>query len=72
MPNLSTWLEGKKTYIFSVALVTVTVLYAFNLIDEHAFIVLSGLFGSGGLAALRSGQATESAKVISSTQEDHE
>ncbi len=55
---------GKKTFLAGIAIVTVTVLFAFNLIDDRTFTILTGLFGSGGLMALRNGQTTEADRLV--------
>jgi hypothetical protein len=58
------FLKGYKTYFIVLCITLITVAYAFNLIDEHAFTILMGLFGGGGLAALRHGQTSETEKLL--------
>lgn len=48
-----TFLKGYRTYILAGLTVTITILYAFNLIDLHSFTVLIGLFGGGAVGSLR-------------------
>ena len=55
MKDLIKWLEGKKTYICAILIAATSILYAQGIIDETTKNILLGLFGSSGLAALRSG-----------------
>lgn len=51
--KLSTWLEGKRTYIAALAGAIVVFLNLVDVIDQQTANVLLSLFGFGGLAALR-------------------
>ena len=48
-------MRGKKTYLFAIAIGALTAFKAMGWIDHAVYDVLLGLFGAGGLAALRAG-----------------
>jgi len=48
-------MKGYKTYLAAIAVAAVSVGHYLGWIDESAYVTLLGLFGAGGLAALRSG-----------------
>ncbi len=47
--------NGSKTYICAAGLALATFAKVMGWIDESVYNLLAGLFGAGGLAALRSG-----------------
>lgn len=49
------WLSGKKTYICAILVALATFAYQLGWIDAATLSLLLGLFGAGGLAALRAG-----------------
>jgi hypothetical protein len=48
-------LDGKKTYITAAALALASFALAMGWLDREQYEIIVGLFGSLGLAALRSG-----------------
>ena len=53
MKTLLDWLDGKKTYICAMGIAVTYILYSQNIIDKTINDILIGVFGGGGLAALR-------------------
>ena len=48
-------MQGKRTYLIAAAIGLLTVGQVLGWIDHKTYDVLLGLFGAGGLAALRAG-----------------
>lgn len=57
------FLRGYRTYILAGLTLCVTGLYAFSLIDLHAYTVLVGLFTGSGLATIRASIPTPSVET---------
>lgn len=53
MKDLYLFLEGKKTYLMATGIALTVFLHILNLIDDATYQALLGLFGAGGLAALK-------------------
>lgn len=53
MQDFVLFLQGKKTYVMALGGAIVVFLKIANLIDDTTYQTLLGLFGLGGLAALR-------------------
>lgn len=51
--NLWNKLTGYKTYLMALGASITVLLHLLNIIDSQTFQTLLGLFGAGGLAALR-------------------
>jgi hypothetical protein len=66
--------QGWKTYICAVLLLVAAIAKGKGWIDDGAWQVILTILNGLGLAALRSGQVTESAKVVESVRisEDRE
>jgi len=49
------FLSGRKTYVVAAIAGLLTVAHSLGWIDSTSYSTLMGLFGAGGLAALRAG-----------------
>lgn len=56
------YLEGYRSYIFSVLVIITSILYGFKVIDQTAFLTMVGIFGSLAGVAVRSAIARATGK----------
>lgn len=62
MDKLIDSLSGRKTYLVAALGFVVTILRAFDVLDNEAYTLLMSFLGFGGIAAARAGVAKLGAK----------